>query len=301
MKKELSVKQSEILMGSVIVARSTSFVMSKMSMSSLEPINILALRFSIAFIILLFLFRDKILHCDRESLVGGVCLGITYSIVMTFEMFGMLHTESSMASLIENSAFMLVPVLEILFLHVFPTKMVTAGMILSFIGVITLNFGPGMRFNIGSVYLAGAMVFYAVAIFETAIFSRRGDPITIGTLQIGTMAVLTTIASLIFEDFSIPSKPQGWIMIFLLAVLCTVFGFTLQPLAQRKLAPDRAGMFSALNPLAAMIWGLIILGERITTTKFLGATFILVGIILPVITKEGVETSLRRARKILPR
>lgn len=289
MNKELSVKQSEILMGSVIVARSTSFVMSKMSMSSLAPINILSLRFTIAFIILFALFHKRLFHCDRKSIIGGVFLGITYSIVMSFEMLGMRHTESSMASLIENSAFMLVPFLEIIFLHVFPTKIVAVGMVLSFIGVITLNFGPGMSFNIGSIYLAGAMLFYAIAIFETAVFSKKGDPITIGTVQIGTMAILTSLISFIFEDYSFPSGIKAWVIIFFLAVICTVFGFTLQPLAQRNLEPDRAGMFSALNPLAAMIWGLIVLGERITITKFLGAAFILFGILLPVIIKEKTK------------
>ena len=289
-KKELSVKQSEILMAAVIIARSTSFVMSKMSMDHLAPMNLLGLRFSIAFIILIVIFHSKIKNCDRISIAGGVFLGITYSVVMSFEMFGMLHTESSMASLIENSAFMLVPVLEILFMHVFPTRLVLTGMILSFIGVIILNFGPGMQFNIGCLYLIGAMVFYAVAIFETAIFSKRGDPITIGTIQIGTMALLTVVISAFFEGFTLPSKGREWIMVLLLATVCTVFGFTLQPLAQRRLEADRAGMFSALNPLAALVWGFLILGEKITIVKTVGALFILAGILLPGALEKRIKS-----------
>ncbi len=70
-------------------------------------------------------------------------------------------------------------------------------------------------------------------------------------------------------------------MILLLAVVCSVFGFTLQPVAQRNLDADRAGMFSALNPLAAIFWGFLILGERLTPVKIIGSILILAGIILP--------------------
>ena len=72
-------------------------------------------------------------------------------------------------------------------------------------------------------------------------------------------------------------------MILMLAVVCSVFGFTLQPVAQRGLDADRAGMFSVLNPLAAIVWGNLILKEPITPAKIIGASFILLGIIFPVI------------------
>jgi drug/metabolite transporter (DMT)-like permease len=45
-------------------------------------------------------------------------------------------------------------------------------------------------------------------------------------------------------------------------------------------------MFSVLNPLAAIIWGRLVLAEPLTPTKLLGAVPILAGIALPTLAKR---------------
>lgn len=285
-RKELTVHQSELLMAAVIIARSTSFVISKLTVAAMSPFNILAVRFLSAFVILLLLFHRQMKRCTGKIFRNGVVLGIVYSFVMGFEMTGIQYAETSLASLIENSAFILVPVLEILFLHQFPKRSVTIGMVLAFCGLLILNFSPGVKINFGCIYLFAAMAFYALAIFLTAIFAKEGEPLLVGIVQIGTMGVLSLLCSLLLEDFRIPSSGREWVMILFLAVVCSVFGFTLQPVAQRGLEADRAGMFSVLNPLAAIIWGNLILSEPITPTKITGAVFIVVGILFPILFKR---------------
>ena len=282
--RELSVRQSEILMAAVIIARSTSFVISKLSMDSMQPFNILAVRFILAFHILIVLFMKQLKRCTWQVFRNGVILGVTYTGVMGFEMLGIRETETSLAALIDNSAFILVPFFEIVFLRVFPKKKVVIGMIVAFLGLLALNFAPGAQFNIGCIYLLIAMVFYAAAIFETSVFAKQGEPLLVGMIQLGTMGVLSLAVSLFFEDFRLPNSGAEWGMILLLAVVCSVFGFTLQPVAQRSLDADRAGMFSALNPLAAMVWGFLILGEGMTPAKLIGAALILIGLLLPSIS-----------------
>lgn len=145
--KELTIEQSEILMALVIIARSTSFVVSKMSMAAMEPFNILAIRFILAFIILAILFYKKMKACTGRVVRNGVYLGIIYTIVMGFEMAALQYTETSLASLIENSAFMLVPVLTLLFHHIWPGRKVLIGMLLSFGGLLVLMLGQGAGYN----------------------------------------------------------------------------------------------------------------------------------------------------------
>ena len=98
--KELTIKQSELLMASVIIARSTSFVVSKMTIASMGVFNILAIRFILAFIILAILFYKRFNVCSNQIIKNGFFLGITYTIVMAFEMAALKYTETSLASLI---------------------------------------------------------------------------------------------------------------------------------------------------------------------------------------------------------
>ena len=284
--KELTVEQSEILMALVIIAKSTSFVVSKMSMASMEPFNILAIRFIIAFIVLAIIFYKKMNACSDRVIRNGVYLGVTYTIVMGFEMAALQYTETSLASLIENSAFMLVPVLTLLFHHIWPGRAVVIGMLLSFGGLLVLMLGQGAAFNIGCIYLIGAMCFYAFAIFQTSVYAKEGEPLLVGIIQLGIMGVVSLIASLGFESFRMPASSSEWGMLLWLIVVSSVFGFTFQPVAQRNLAPDRAGMFTALNPVAAILWGYLILSEPITSVKVAGTVLVLSGILYPICSKQ---------------
>ncbi len=280
-KRELTTLQSEILMASVILARSTSFVISKISLGTMPPFNILAVRFLLAFIILAAIFFKRLREIDKAALRSGIILGVILNAVLAFELHGMQTAESSMSSLIENSAFMLVPVFMIIFQRTFPSKKNVLGMALAFCGIIILNFGPGAEFNIGYIYYLAAMFFYAILIFVTSIVSKNADPLLIGIVQVGTMFIVSFAEALIYEDFRMPADGKEWGMVLALAIVCTAFGFTLQPVAQRGLSADRAGMFSVLSPLGAVLWGYIILAEPLTPLKLVGGSLILIGIALP--------------------
>ena len=280
-KRELTILQSEILMASVILARSTSFVIAKISLGTMTPFNILAVRFLLAFIVLVAIFFKRLREIDKAALRSGIILGVILNVVLAFELHGMVTAESSMSSLIENSAFMLVPIFMIIFQHTFPSRENLIGMTLAFCGIMILNFGPGAQFNIGYIYYLGAMVFYAVLIFTTSIVSKNADPLLIGIVQVGTMFIISFAESLIFEGFRMPADGKEWGMVLALAIVCTAFGFTLQPVAQRGLSADRAGMFSVLSPLGAVLWGYLILGEPLTPLKLVGGSLILIGIVLP--------------------
>lgn len=286
-KGALSVRASELLMAAVVIARSTSFVFSKMAVAAMSPFNILAVRFLTAFAILLALFHRRLRAITPRVLRNGLLLGLTYTAVMGCEMLGLRSAQSSLASLIENSAFILVPVLAISFLGQYPGKRELAGMALAFGGLLVLNFDPTLRFDASCLFLFAAMAFYALAILLTSIFAREGEPLLVGVVQIGTMGVLSLVVSLLFERFRLPADGREWGMILMLAVVCSVFGFTLQPVAQRGLSADRAGMFSVLNPLAAIVWGRLVLGEPITPVKLLGAALILIGILFPSLGKKN--------------
>ena len=71
------------------------------------------------------------------------------------------------------------------------------------------------------------------------------------------------------------------ILALALALICSGVGFTLQPLGQKYTTPERAGLLAAANPLSASALGIIFLGEKITPSILVGATLILISIVLP--------------------
>ena len=85
-----------------------------------------------------------------------------------------------------------------------------------------------------------------------------------------------------------------WIGIAMLAVVCTGFGFTLQPVAQSGTSAERAGMFCALNPLVASALGVAFLGEALSVQCVAGGLLILAGILLAELSEGKPGKKLRQ-------
>lgn len=106
----------------------------------------------------------------------------------------------------------------------------------------------------------------------------RSTSFVFNKLGLGTYAL---IASLIFESPRLPQTSSEWGIILALAIVCTGFGYTLQPVAQSHTTAQRAGLLCALSPTFATIFGAVLLRERITPLGGVGILLILGSILLP--------------------
>ena len=84
---------------------------------------------------------------------------------------------------------------------------------------------------------------------------------------------------------------EGSTILYLLALvfLCSCFGFTFQPVAQKYMSAEDAGLFCALDPLFATLWSMIFLAEDPGTTGFIGAFLVIAGILLAEMSAESVK------------
>ncbi len=278
----MSRKAAELLLAAVIIARSTSYIFSKISMESLDPLNLMAVRFILAFVFLFVLFFKRVVSIDKTSLQNGVILGSIFFAVMCAELFGLKFTDSSTTSFLENTAIVFVPLFEAALCRRLPkpVSMISATAALAGVGLLTLKSGAFLL-TFGELLCLLAAVLYAVAIIATDRLSKKGDALLTGIVQVGTMGFLGLVSSFIFETPHLPQSSNEWAMIIILAIVCTGFGFTLQPVAQSGTTAETAGLMCALNPLVAGSLGVIFLNEAVTIAGILGGLLIITAIALP--------------------
>ncbi len=288
-------QKSELLLAAVILSRSTSFVLSKSAMNSLTPFNLLAVRFLTAFIFLAILFWKKLIYIQKTELKYGFFLGLLYTIMMGCELTGLRATDSGTTSFIENSAMIFVPIFQFVFLKKKIRATESLRIVLAVIGIAFLTLGAsGGLLRSGCIYLLGSAIFYASAILVTNIASRKGDPLMIGITQVFTIGFLSLIMSFILEQPRLPQTGTEWTMILALAIICSGFGFTLQPVAQRGTTAERAGMMCALSPLSASLQGVIILHDQMSPYKLAGCLMILFSLLVPVLLNSLHKPLTRR-------
>ena len=278
----LTSKQAEILLLSVIMARSTSFMFSKMTLQTMSAFSLLGSRFLLAFCILCVICFKKLLQLRWKTVACGAVVGAIYFGVMALEMAGLKTTSTAETSFLENSAIVIVPLLNAALLRKTPSAAVIGSAATALLGVGFLTLGSGMQgFSMGKVFCLMAAAMYSVGIIATDRMTRREDPLLIGILQVGFMGFYAFLAALFTSSWRLPDTPREWGAVLMLALVCTVFGFTLQPVAQSKVAVEKAGLFCAISPSSATVLGAVFLHEQMHPQSYVGVALVLGSILLP--------------------
>ena len=287
--------RAELLLAGVITARATSYLFSKLIMQSMSMFNMLGIRFLLAFTLLLILFFKRIRKINRKTFAAGAVMGCLYFLVMTAELNGLKRTSSGNVSFLENTAIVIVPLLQAVLLRRFPRWKAVICALLCLIGVGFLTIGSGMAFGAGEMFCMLAAFLYACAILTTDRLTHGNiDALAAGIVQVGMIGALSLTASLMFEAPRLPSGMLEWTGIVMLAVVCSGFGFTLQPVAQSGTTAERAGMFCALNPMVATILGIVFLHEAFTIQSAVGGGLILAGILISELPEPKPKEKLLR-------
>ena len=121
----------------------------------------------------------------------------------------------------------------------------------------------------------------AAAIIITDRVSGIYDPLTFGIIYVGFMGAFGMIASFMTETPQLPQSGTQWALLLILAVVCTAFGFAIQPVAQKPLTSESAGIICAVNPLTTAVMGWLFMGGALGLSGIAGAAHIVTGIVLP--------------------
>lgn len=278
----MSRRQAELLLAAVVLSRSAGYLFSKAGIESLGIYNLLAARFLLAFALLAIIFFKKLRTIDPKDILRGAVIGGVFLLVMALELTALKTTDTSTTSFLENTAIIFVPLIEALLLWRAPEKPALLSAAVALIGVALLTLKNGaFSFTAGELYCLGAALLYALAIIITDRLSHKGDGLMMGIMQVGFIGLFSLAASFIFETPRLPSGGTEWGAVLALAIICTCFGFTFQPVAQAHTSSERAGLFCALNPAFASILGIVFLSEPVSLQGVCGAVLILLSLFIP--------------------
>ena len=193
---------------------------------------------------------------------------------MTFELTALKTTDTSTVSFLENTAIVFVPLIEAAIIRRLPktASIISAAVALCGVGLLTLR-GGSFGFTPGELF--------CLCIIVTDRYSHKCDALIVGIVEVGCIGLFSLILSFIFEQPRIPSGGMEWGCVLVLALVCTGFGFTLQPVAQSHTTSQRAGLMCALNPAFASVLGVVFLSEPVTVQGVCGALLILASLYIP--------------------
>lgn len=162
------------------------------------------------------------------------------------------------------------------------------GVVLAFLGIVAA-FGTAAFGGNGSGYLLGdgLMLLGGLCAAIYSVFSRA-TLMRCGPMFVTALGMAVAVAALLpyvglKQGFALHAfSYKGWLIVLFLGTVAGALQFSLFMWALRWLPPTTTVLYLTLNPITAMMLGIILLGEHLTAELIAGMALVLSGILLGV-------------------
>ena len=222
----------------------------------------------------------KIAHTNRAVLKYASVLGLLLFGLFAFLIHGLETTSASNGGFLTAMAVVFVPIINAALQRRIPPRPIIAGTLVTLAGIALLSLRGGLELHPGdALCLAGAFL-YAVFIVATDRLAPGIDGMLLGTWQLGFAGLYGLVFSLVCEVPTLPQTPAQWGAILGLAIVCSAFGFVLQPVAQPHTTPEHTALLFSIEPVASAVLAFFVLGETLPVQGYLGAVLVVAGVVV---------------------
>jgi drug/metabolite transporter (DMT)-like permease len=265
----------------------TTFVVIKDALADISVIAYLAVRFSLAAIIMAAIYWRTVRRLTLPAIGAGTQIGAFMFGGYIFQIAGLKYTTPSKAAFITGMFVVFVPIILAVFgwrrIHLWLWLGATSALAgLYFLTVPPEGFGA---LNRGDPIVFGCAIMFALHMIFIGRYVGRCSVAVLSFLQVATTAVLSTALLPIAAAAGWERPRVSWtghlvFAILLTAVGATVIGMSLQTWAQQYASPSHAAILVSLEPVFAALTSLVLGAERLSARFLLGGTLIFAGILL---------------------
>ncbi|QDA30570.1 DMT family transporter [Thermococcus indicus] len=266
--------RSELVLLGITAIWGFTFPAMKVSLDYLPPILFLAYRFGIASLLMLLLFRSKVLR--RETFKEGFILGLTLFFGHGFQIVGLKYTTASNSAFITSLYVVFTPFIAYFILRDRLKLRDAASLAIALTGLYLIS-GASLNFNYGDLLTVLCALSFAFQIVLVQRFGEK-DYLSLAFWQITWNFVFSLGFALLFEPFTFPRDPLPWAGVLYTSVFATVIAFTLQVKHQRNTKAHKAALIYSAEPIFGHIAAFATIGEVLSVKGYLGAALIMAGI-----------------------
>jgi len=274
-----------LMAGAAVLAFSLVTPLSKVGLGlGLTPVMQNVARLSLTMVLLaltLALTARSQLRIDRRGL--GLCLlsGALIGAGALIYLSGLARIDSSIAAMI----FAIEPLLVLGLLALRGERFTYRQYVrlaLALTGVYFL-LGPGGRVDLaGAALVVLSTLFFALPMALMQWFLQGYDARTITLYMVLGMMLISLLVWLGEGAPWHDPGAAGWLVIVMLAVVCTYFSRLALSVAVQRLGSGQVSLLIPLELLLAVVWSVLFLGERLAPTQLLGGALILLSAALAV-------------------
>lgn len=256
-----------------------TYVLTKICLNYSTEFHIISFRFLIAFVISLIFLQRKIFPLKIKEILYSLILSVLLFMVFITMTIGVKYTTATNASFLISLSVIFIPFFSWIFNKEKPKKSIFIVLIIALIGIMLLTLDKNLEFHIGDILCLICSLLFSFHVLITERFVKNNNPITLGVLQFGGVALLSFLVQYPIEKFTLPKNEKFWISLMILSVFCTALAYIIQTVSQKKLSSTLIGLILSLEPIFSGIFGYFILNEYLSPQQYIGAFLLLISII----------------------
>lgn len=279
----------------VAIVWGSGFVASAIALNSFAPTQILALRFTLAFLLSLLIFWKDIKNIKFSEIKKGGIIGVFLFLAFLFQTVGLQYTTASKNAFLTATNIVIVPFLSWLILRQKVSRNSIIGALVTLVGIGFLS-GDGfslVSINLGDVLTLICAVFFALQIFYTDFFVKDIKPGIIMVSQMGVAALLSWATVFVTSETTFILNTETILPILYLGIVSTLIAYGLQTWSQKYVGSSESAVILSTEAFFGMIASVIILNELITQSMVIGAVLIFIGILIVEIRPVKKPTTAR--------
>ena len=275
--------------------------------AGVNPDSVLLLRYLVAIPILgiMLLWRGRNFRLKRRELPPIISLGLLFSLssLTLFQSYN--YMDAGIASTLLFIYPILVAIIMATLFKERLSKQTILCIIVTLCGIALLySNDDGSTLSLMGVMLVFASAIsyaiYIVGINKTSLRNVATLKISFYVLTFGSLLFLSRL--LVTHDFQVPSTDEWrlWINILCLAVFPTVLSLVCTTKAIQYIGATPTAILGALEPVTAVVIGVSVFGEVITSRIAIGLLLIIISVTF-VISDGNITLHLTRFRKMFPK
>jgi len=251
-------------------------------------LDFLAVRFSIAGVLLLLAAPRAVGRLSPEARRQAAVLGSLYGVAQILQTAGLAHTPASVSGFITGMYVVATPVLAALLLRTRVTRVTWLAVLLAFAGLAVLTL-DGFSVGYGEAVTFVAALLYALHIVGLGAWSNAQDALGLSILQVVVVAVICLVASAP-HGIVLPSRPADWWSVVYMAVFPAGLALLGQTWAQVHLPATRTAIVMSMEPVFAALFAVLFGGESLTARMLLGGLMVLAAmLVVELVPRRKVE------------
>jgi drug/metabolite transporter (DMT)-like permease len=259
----------------------STFVLVRNALADVSTVLFLAIRFSLAALLLFALHVLRGGSLRQPGLRAGLATGLLLYSGYLLQTVGLRFTTPAISGFITGLYIVLVPLLAAALYRRQPgasewlgVALATAGMALLSLQSLRVGSGKGELLTLGCAFA------FAAHILALAHYSQKVSAGWLSTLQVATGAAIALLTFWWVEPVFLRPSPALVTAVIITAVFATALAFYVQTWAQARTTPTRAALILSLEPVFAWLASWVLEGEVLTARAVAGVGCILTGILI---------------------